>query len=298
MKVFLTGSTGGIGGWVYKELQQHGIEVAALIRPSSSGSLNLSGPVIHGDLTDLAAIESEFARFQPDVVIHLAWLGVDQKEKSNPGQIHNLQALAELLRLSQKYKVRSFIGMGSESEYGVHNKKIDENTPTLPRSHYALCKLAAGLLAQKMCQDAQIHFTWLRLFSSYGPNDRPGSLMSLLIKTLLAGKPMNLSGCEQVWDYIYVQDIARLIAEIAVTPREPGFYNLGGGQATVLKNIVLKIAALINPQAELHFGAIPYSPGQLMHLEADISKLLRVYSWRPQVRLEDGLKEAIRFHQR
>lgn len=293
MKVFLTGASGGIGLKVLETLVSEGFDVAYLSRSEQDLPW---GVKIKGDLTDVPAIEENFAKFKPDTVIHLGWVGVDKNEKGSLSQIVNIDATVDLLSLAVKYSVKSFIGMGSESEYGVHNKKIDENAAVMPLTKYARAKLAAGLLAQKMCADNDIKFVWLRLFSSYGPGDRKGSLMSLLINSLMGNSALDLSKCEQVWDYVFVDDIAALISKIAKNPGDGGFFNLGGGHATVLKSIVDKIRLKINPQGVLNFGAIPYGKNQLMHLEADISKLAKVYGWTPQTSLEEGLEKTIQWN--
>ncbi|MEK2645217.1 NAD-dependent epimerase/dehydratase family protein [Bdellovibrio sp. BCCA] len=292
MKVFVTGATGGIGPFVVQELLKQNFQVACLARDPSKLKQNVTA--IQGDLLDIPKIEEAFANFKPDTIVHLGWIGVDKTAKGNDSQIVNLQAAVDLLKLAQKCSVKNFIGMGSEAEYGVHNKKIDESAKTLPLTKYAIAKLATGLLCEKICKDHGINFAWLRLFSSYGPGDRPGSLMSILIQTLLKKEPMKLSECIQVWDYVHARDIGRLIAMMAPEVKESGFYNLGGGQAQPIKNVVLKIASLIDPAAELQFGAIPYGVNQNMHLEADISKLKRVYGWEPVVGLDEGLKETVR----
>ncbi|KHD90008.1 MAG: hypothetical protein OM95_00320 [Bdellovibrio sp. ArHS] len=295
MRVFVTGATGGIGRFVVQELLNRNCEVACLVR--TPDKLNPQAYAIQGDLSEIAKIEDAFANFRPDTIVHLGWIGVDQKEKGSDSQIVNLQVAVDLLNLARKYSVKSFIGMGSESEYGVHNKKIDENTSTLPQTKYAIAKLATGLVCEKICKEQGIKFAWLRLFSSYGPGDRQGSLMSLLIQTLLKKEPMNLSECKQIWDYVHARDIGRLIATMTAELKESGFYNLGGGQAQPLKNVVLKIAEIIGTNIEdLHFGAVPYSANQNMHLEADISKLKRVYGWEPQTPLDVGLVETVEYH--
>ncbi len=299
MKVFLTGATGGIGSFVAEALLQKGFQVAALVRQSSVEALKNTESFqrIQGDLTEISLIEDDFARFKPDIIIHLGWVGVDQKEKNNATQMSNLKAAVDLLRLAKTHGVKTFIGMGSESEYGVQNRKLSEAAQTLPLTNYAVAKLATGLLCEKICHDSKINFVWLRLFSSYGPRDRAGSLMSLLIKSLLSHQSMPLSRCEQVWDYTFVKDIARLFAMIAQDPKEGGFFNLGGGQACQLKDVVLKIADIIGEGKELlDFGARAYAPNQMMHLEADISKLQKVYGWSPKVSLEQGLTETIAYN--
>lgn len=295
-KIFLTGATGGIGSHVSKTLLDLGFEVAGLVRPESASKLSKGVTPLFGSLEDVESFSAAFLELRPDMVLHLGWIGVDKTAKSDPSQIQNLKATVDLLKLCTEAGTKTFLGMGSEAEYGPHHKKIDESAATLPQTNYAIAKLAAGLTAHKICNDQVIQFVWLRLFSSYGPGDRPGSLMSLLIKTLIDKKTMPLSGCEQVWDYVHVKDIARLIGIIAQNPKEGGFFNLGGGHAQPIKNVILQIAEAIDPNADLRFGEIPYGKNQNMHLEADISKLKAVYGWEPQVSLEDGLKETIAFH--
>lgn len=295
MRVFVTGATGGVGSAVVEKLLQENFTVACLVRDTGI-ALDSRVTKIKGSLEDIPAIIPELKEFGPETLVHLAWIGVDQKEKSNPNQIHNLQAASDLLILGKQCGIKSFIGMGSESEYGIQGRKLDESAKTLPTSKYAIAKLATGLLCEKLCHDLDIKFVWLRLFSSYGPNDRPGSLMSLLIKTLLAGKPMSLSKCEQVWDYVYVKDIADLISLIAKDLRVGGVFNLGGDDARPLKEVVLKIKEVIGGEGGLRFGDIPYGHTTNMHLEADISKLKKAYGWAPKTSLEDGLRETISWH--
>ena len=295
MRVFVTGASGGIGSAVVEKLLQENFTVACLVRDENI-SLDSRITKIKGDLQEISAISSALNDFKPETIVHLAWIGVDQKEKSNPNQIFNLQAATDLLVLGKQAGVKNFIGMGSESEYGIQGRKLDETAKTLPISKYAIAKLATGLLCEKLCHDLDIKYVWLRLFSSYGPRDRAGSLMSLLIKTLLAGKPMSLSKCEQVWDYVYVKDIADLICLIAKDVKATGVFNLGGGHARPLMETVLKIRELIGSDAELKFGEIPYGPTTNMHLEADISKLKRSYDWAPKTSLEEGLRETISWH--
>lgn len=297
MRVFLTGASGGIGSAVLKKLLEQGFAVACLVRDENV-VLDARAIRIKGDLQDIDSIAADLLKFAPETIVHLAWIGVDQKEKSNPNQIHNLQAATDLLKIGKQSGVKNFIGMGSESEYGIHGVKIDESARTLPISKYAIAKLATGLLCEKICRDLEIKYVWLRLFSSYGPGDRAGSLMSVLIKTLLTDQPMSLSKCEQVWDYVYVQDIADLICLIASDVKSAGVFNLGGGVARPLKEVVLKIRELLGSNSELKFGDIPYGPTTNMHLEADISRLQREYGWTPKTSLEVGLSETVRWNQK
>jgi nucleoside-diphosphate-sugar epimerase len=138
-------------------------------------------------------------------------------------------------------------------------------------------------------------YAWLRLFSSYGPDDDPSWLIPYLVRTLLAGEKPRLTRAEQVWDYIHVADAAAAIIatlDAGVT----GIFNLGSGEARPLRGIVEFLRDAIDPSLPLGFGEVAYRPDQVMHLESDVGALRAATGWAPRVPLEQGLAEVIAWH--
>ena len=148
------------------------------------------------------------------------------------------------------------------------------------------------MLLERSAATSDRPLAWLRLFSSYGPDDDPSWMIPYMIKRLLAAEKPSLTKAEQMWDYLHVDDAAAgIVAALDADAR--GFFNLGSGQSRPLRTIIESIRDLIDPSLPLGFGEVPYRPDQVMHLEADITSLSLASGWRPQVALEDGLFDLV-----
>jgi len=105
---------------------------------------------------------------------------------------------------------------------------------------------------------------WLRLFSSYGPRDNTSWFIPYLICELLQHKSPKLTKGEQYWDYAYVTDMANAMLSLAENANAVGVFNVGFGPSN-----------------------------QIMHMQANISKLYQQTGWQPKVSLEDGIAQTV-----
>ena len=299
--VLVTGGAGFVGASVVRKLIDEGSEVALLMRKSSN-SRRISDlldkcTVIHCDLAQIESVQDSLKDFSPDGVVHLAWEGVKGVDRNSADQMNNVVASINLFRMSEKIGCDRFVGLGSQAEYGPVSGRICETVSTHPTTVYGAAKLSTGLILERVAAASGRSFAWLRLFSSYGPDDDPSWLISYLIRSLLAGEEPSLTKAEQVWDYIHVNDVAAAIVA-ALDTGVSGFFNLGSGQDRPLREIILMIRDMIDPKLPLGFGKVPYRPDQVMHLAADITALSLASGWTPSISLESGIAETIAWHQR
>lgn len=293
--ILITGATGFIGAAVVRALRSSGTPVAVLLRdPSRPGRLqDLSRlTVLKGDLADPASYEDALARLAPGAVLHLAWGGVAGAERNDPAQYDNVFAARALLEAAIAAGVGHFIGFGSQAEYGPHAGRLGEDTDTRPTTLYGAAKLATYLMCERRCALANLPFAWVRVFSTFGPGDDPNTMISYLVRTLLARKRPSLTAAEQLWDYLFVDDAGEAIAAL-VNKRATGVFNLGSGTATQLRDIITTVRDIVDPALPLGFGEVPYRPDQVMHLEADIGALQRATGWSPRHSLADGLARTV-----
>jgi nucleoside-diphosphate-sugar epimerase len=197
-------------------------------------------------------------------------------------------AFVDLMDLALRLGVHHFVGLGSQAEYGTHSGRLNETALVRPTTLYGAAKLASYVLAERRLALASLPFAWIRVFSTFGPDDDPGTMISYLTSALLKRERPRLTAGEQKWDYLYVDDAARAIIAV-VEAHATGVFNLGSGYAHRLRHVIETVRDLIDPSLPLGFGELAYRQDQVMHLEADITKLKNSTGWVPRYSLEEGL---------
>ena len=301
MKVLLTGASGFVGSYVLRQLLAlPGAEVGVLLRdPRGAWRIQADLPrteVLHASLDDADALEAAVGGFAPSHVAHLAWSGVLGKDRNDPSQRANVGRSTRLLEVAAQAGARHFIGLGSQAEYGPCQAKIDEATPTAPTTLYGEAKLSTCRTSAELCERFGMRFAWLRLFSSYGPQDSPEWMIPYLTLKLLHRERPAVTAAEQLWDYIYVDDAAAAIAAVVRSEQAAGVFNLGSGTAPRLRDIIEMVRDAIDPSLPVGFGEVPYRPDQVMHLEADIGRLKRATGWKPAVPLSQGIRQTVEWY--
>jgi len=255
--------------------------------------------LIRADLSDIKRAQSSITEAKPEATFHLAWRGVTSGFKNDAEQITlNVAGSLELFETVKAAGCKLWVGVGSQAEYGAHNKILTEETPIHPSTAYGVAKLCVGLLTKKLCELSGIRFLWLRLLAIYGPKDDERHLIPSVIRRLLAGECPRLTSGEQKWDYLYVRDAADAIYRAAATTGAHGVFNLSSGEARTIRKLVEQIRNIIDPTLPLAFGEIPTPADQIMHLQADISKLREATGWTPQTNLEEGLRQTIAWNRK
>lgn len=299
--VAITGATGFIGAAVLAELLAGGSQVTVLLRPDSNRkrlatqkgfeTLEYSRPA---DSTTARALGER----KPDIFINCAWRGVGGRERNEAFQItDNLPATLAAVELAAASGCRQWIGLGSQAEYGNQNCRMDEHADLRPTTIYGKAKLAAGVAALGLCDARKIAGAWLRIFSTYGPDDAPHWFIPYVIAEFLAGRAPKLTKCEQLWDYLYVADAARAVSATA-NGTTIGAFNLGSGCSRPLRDYIEAIRREVGCSLEPEYGAVPYRPDQVMHLEADITSLATATGWRPATDLAEGIRATVAFERK
>lgn len=296
--IIVTGATGFIGAAVVQSLVARGENVFALMR-THSDTTRLQTAGAHRQLIVERFDDAELAKHLREnlasVFIHCAWRGVAGKDRNEAWQItDNLRLTVEAAHLAVDSGCKQFIGLGSQAEYGNLNCVIAETAPTNPTTVYGKAKVAARLAALDICDAGGVAAAWLRVFSTYGPGDAPHWLISYIIAELAAGRAPKLTRCEQLWDYLHVTDAAEAVAALA-DGKASGTFNLGHGRAWSLREVVEAICSAMATSIQPEYGAIPYRPDQVMHLEADIAKLTAATGWRPRIGLAEGIAETVSY---
>lgn len=298
-KVVMTGGTSGIGLALIQKLLGEEIEILMLRRKITTRVMELP----EHDLlrTEYCALE-EIEDYIPeksdyDVFFHLGWGNTLQEERNDMKlQMKNVSYSCEAVKLAYRCGCHTFIGAGSQAEYGRHDEALTPDTLCRPENAYGIAKLSACYATKLLCREYGIRHVWPRILSGYGLYDNVHSVLMSGILNALAGKKMEFSKGEQIWDFVYLDDIANALYLMARKGRDGAIYTIGSGSARTLKEYLLVLCEKLGKSEEAEFGKIPYSDSQIMHLEADSTELQRDTGWKPEVDFEDGIERVINLY--
>lgn len=296
----VTGPTGAVGSALCARLLEAGVTVYAIVRPGSSrvGNLPAGVKAIPCDLTTLHELKDRIAG-KVDAFFHLAWAHtIGEGRNDMYAQIDNVRYAVDAVHAAAELGCSVFVGAGSQAEYGRVEGKLTATTPCYPENGYGMAKLCAGEMTRVECRKFGIRHQWVRILSVYGPHDGAMTMISSVISQLLRGERPALTQGIQRWDYLYAGDAADALYKVACRGREGRVYPLGSGQARPLKEYIEELRDQIDPTLELGFGAIPYSSGQVMFLQADISELQADTGFEPRVAFRDGIRRTIEAYQK
>jgi UDP-glucose 4-epimerase len=302
MRCLVTGATGFVGSWLVRRLLTDGHSVAALTRPARElrriHTLLPSIVQIEGDLSCISKSRSAIQSFGPEAVFHLGWTGGNSSRFLNdPAQVYeNVPGSLDLMRVAAEAGASTFVNFGSCAEYGQYCIPVRESDPALPTNLYGSAKHCVEQMGLALAPILGLRFVSLRLFWAFGPADDESRLVPSLIQKMLLGERHAMTKGEQVWDYLYIDDVIEAVVRVANTPSAKGVFNLGSGRPERLRDVAEQIARMAGDMSLLGLGDIPYGPNQVMHLQADVSRLKGATGWRPEISLEEGLKRTIAWH--
>jgi len=276
MKILVTGATGFIGNYVVEELlnYEHKI-IATSIEHSQQIYFNWIEKVdyIQADLNEDK--KDWFAFFnEPDQIIHLAWEGLpDYKELFHIER--NLSRNCCFLKNIIGNGVKKVVVIGTCFEYGMQSGALKEDMDTKPNNPYALAKDCLRKYLEQLQRKIDFNFKWIRLFYMYGKGQSPNAILSQLDKALENGEiDFNMSGGEQLRDYLPVEKVAEYIVKIAMQNKVKGIINCCSGRPISIRRLVESYMAKKQKNIHLNLGYYPYPDYEPMAFWGDNSKLM------------------------
>jgi nucleoside-diphosphate-sugar epimerase len=296
-RVLITGVSGFLGSQIAQELFYNGFELIALKRNASDLSRCHEFSVNANWVNFSENWERKVIELNPQIIIHSAWEGVGATERDNwQIQTNNLQFTLKLLSIAKEVNIEKFISFGSQAEYGYFSGVIDENYVLQPKSAYGLSKYLCSQTIKVFCEQNNIDWYWLRLFSFFGEKEASNWFIPSLIKNISENKPMDMTPGEQRYAYMYIGDLAEIICNLIKSNASSGIYNLSSKNSVSLKEIVEKIINIIKPlKSQVNFGAIPYRHNQPMLIQGDVSKLEGEIGEFNETSFDNNLKKVVEY---
>lgn len=299
MKAIITGATGMIGLSLVNKLLEENVEMLLIIRNTKRIDRIPKNKLIkikYCELKDYNTIENNENETY-DVLYHLAWQATTGEDRENMYmQNDNIKYALDAVALAKKFNCKTFIGAGSQAEYGKVECDLGSTTPTNPTTGYGIAKLCAGQMTRKLCDQLGIKHIWTRILSVYGPYDNEKSLVMQTMKAISQNQDLKLTKCDQIWDYIYSKDVANILYLLYKNGISDKVYVIGNGVKHQLKYYVETIKNEINNDFKVNYGAIDYYQNQVMYLCANTSDLIDDLDYRPKYNFKEGIKDLYEWY--
>jgi len=273
MKIAVTGASGFIGRHVLAALLKQPVEVIALVRPSSnSQAIPLAADIIHLDIENPPADAYEYIG-SPDVLIHLAWNGLNNY-KSLLHYEHELPVHYRFLKGLVKAGLPSLVVSGTCFEYGMQTGPLHEDLQACPSTPYGFAKDALRSQLQLLKHHYTFALTWTRLFYLYGEEQAAASLYPQLQRAVTRGdRVFNMSGGEQLRDYLPVDAVADILVRLALKKQDIGIINVCSGQPVSVRRLVERWIEDHDWSISINLGHYPYPDYEPMAFWGDSRKL-------------------------
>ena len=307
--ILVTGAAGFVGSHLCAALLQRGHRVVGIdsfdpFYDRAAKESNVAGlgtdrfELVEADIRDRAALTTLVARVRPAEVFHLAALAGVRPSIADPAAYVsvNIDGLMTVLDAARHGGCRRVIFASSSSVYG-NNRKVpfSETDPVdEPISPYAATKRAGELICHACSQVFGLSIACLRLFTVFGPAQRPDLAINRFMRLVADGRPVPMFGDGTTSrDYTYISDIVAgcLAAAVRLAAAGDGFFrvwNLGGSHPVRLGDLIEAIGAVVGrtPSVERK----PMQSGDVDRTWADLERSSAELGYAPKVAFEEGLR--------
>ncbi|MGN6214619.1 NAD-dependent epimerase/dehydratase family protein [Parafilimonas sp.] len=304
MKILVTGAAGFIGSHMSEKLadMQHeviGVDNLSSFYPKDLKMLNLQSMQDKVAFIEADLVKHDDYKLLPtdiEYIFHFAAQpGLSEKSGFAEYLSNNVTATYNLIEFSKQLKrLKFFVNISTSSVYGLDATKNETAVPE-PVSYYGITKLAAEQLVLAESRKQTLNACSLRLYSVYGPRERPDKLYTKLIRSALTNEPFTLiqGSLQHKRSFSFVGDIINGIA--AVIGKEEAvnneIINIGNSMQYTTQQGIDTVEALTGNA--IKFEIIPPRTGDQTTTKAVIDKAARLLYYNPQTSLKEGVQQQL-----
>jgi UDP-glucuronate 4-epimerase len=304
-RVLVTGAAGFIGSTLVDRMLAEGREVVGFdsfdpFYPEKQKRANLAAALdsdrfrlIEGDIRDADAVAGVFARGEPSGVVHLAALAGVRPSLERPGAYAdvNVTGTAVVLEQAARRGAPRVVFASSSSVYGEREGGPFRETDPVERpvSPYAATKRAAELVAHSFHHAHGLPVICARIFTAFGPRQRPDLAVRKFAERMLAGEPVPIYGDgSSLRDFTFIDDLVDGLLRALDSDLGFEILNFGAGRTVSVLEVVKTLERELSLSADLDWQ--PPQTGDVRRTWADIDASRRALGYDPRVSFEEGVR--------
>ena len=285
-KVAILGANGFLGFPILAAFSANGWEVASFSRSAVRNSAQEEYLV---NLFDEESLKTGLASSKPGVVVCTAWDTEHGKFWTNASNVDYRDATLRFAEISFQAGVKTFVGLGTMSEYGLSPGLCNSDfSPLIENDIYSKSKIETGIELKKIGERFGCQTHWARVFQAFGPHEKSERYVPSLIANLRKGNEFSIRTPNFELDWIHSSDVASAIVFV-VENKLDHFVDIGTGVGTTVK----ELSELICEELDLDSRLLDYLgqiPGHKKKAVVDVQSQLLSLGWKPTESLRSRIK--------
>lgn len=287
--VIVAGAGGFIGKNLVRDLIKRGYAVTALAKNFDDELQSVATCVSVKDksIEDIAAELTE----QYSCFFNLAWSGTSGLMRADYNtQLSNVKLTCDYVRLAAIIHCPRVIYASSINEMETYEYLQSNDIEPSGGYIYGTGKLAAHLMGETVAYQNGVEFIPVIITNIYGIGEKSARLIYTSIVKLLKGEHCSFTEGYQTYDFIYITDAINSIVEVAEKGKAFTRYYIGGGDPKPLREFLLQMRDIVDPDAELGLGDIPFKGININYNQFELKRVEKDTGYKNRISFEEGIR--------
>lgn len=293
----VTGASGFIGEHLVRELSEHGYRVLAIIRDKSKAML-IEGianvEVVICDMKDIEKLPELIEPGEVEAFFHLAWEGSAGQARDDYNiHLNNIKYTCDAVEVASKIGSKQFVYAGSLMEFESTSYIPQQGSKPVRNYVYRTAKMTAHYMGKAVAVSQGIEFKMGIISNAYGAGELSPRLINTSIRKLLAGEKTSFTPGEQMYDFIYITDVAKAFVKIMEQGKAYHNYYIGNEKQAPLNEFIKRMGACIDENIDLGIGEVPFDGVAIDYGAIDTKAIYKDTDFVCEVDFESGINKTI-----
>lgn len=227
---------------------------------------------------------------------HLAWTGTSGDSRADYNiQLENVRLVCDYIKLCKDIGCRRVIYASSINEMETYEYLQSDNIEPGGGYIYGAGKLAAHLMGETVAKLSKIDFIPVIITNIYGVGEKSARMIYTSINKLIRKEHCSFTDGYQTYDFIYITDAINSI--IAVSEKGKAFnrYYIGSGKPRPLREFLAEMRDIVDPEAEIGLGDIPFNGVDISYSQFDLKKVERETGYINTTNFSEGIYKTMQW---
>lgn len=290
--VIVTGANGFIGKTLVNALLENDYRVVALdIRFDDVLVNDERVTCVNVMNKEVAALAEEIPHQEYRCFFHLAWAGTSGPARADYAvQLNNIKLACDYIKLCSEIGCKRVVYASSINEMETYEYLQSDDIEPAGGYIYGTGKLAAHLMGETVAKLNGIEFIPVIITNIYGVGEKSARMIYTSINKLVHKEYCSFTAGYQTYDFIYITDAINSIIAVAEKGKAFNRYYIGSGEPKPLREFLLEMRDIVDPEAELGLGDIPFKGVDISYDQFDLKKVERDTGYKNEVPFAEGIR--------